>query len=341
MEQVENRMKEAKKLILFTFFLLLILVALYFSLSVFLFSLIGVGLGVLVAPVLSLFKSKLSMPRGLSALLFFLVGILLLSGVLYGTWYLVSDQITNLAKRAPQIAKNLNEQFTLFLDRSPWLQSQLNGFDITETVKGIADRIFNGLRLGLETMAGLIFAVVLGLYTAISLSDYFKSTVSMFPARHRERAKDILHKCASTLRIWFRAQVIDMAILGVITMLSLWAIGVEFWAVFGLMTALFAIVPYVGTFFVVITATLITLASDSSMAIWVLVVFTVTQQIEGNVILPLVMKSQVHLPEVPLLIFILFLGAWFGLLGVFLAPPLFAILRVLYLEIYLPKMNRS
>lgn len=334
-------MKEVKKLILFTFFILLLLVALYFSISVLLFSLIGVGLGVLVSPLLSFFKSKLSMPRGLSALVFFLLGLLSFMAVLYGTWYLISDQITDLTKRAPEIAKSLNTQFSSFLDQSPWLREQLNGFNVSETAKDVTDRIFKGLRLGLETMAGLIFAVVLGLYTAISLSEYFKSTLRMFPASHRERAKDILHKCATTLRIWFRAQATDMVILGAITTLSLWAIGVEFWAVYGLMTAIFAIVPYVGIFFVVITATLITLASEPSMVIWVLVVFTITQQIEANIILPIIMKSQVDLPEVPLLIFILFLGAWFGLLGVFLAPPLFAILRVLYLELYLPKVNRS
>lgn len=341
MEQVENRMKKVMKLILFTFFILLMLVALHFSISVFLFSLIGVGLGVLVAPVLSLFKNKLSMPRGLSALVFFLLGILFLGGMLYGTWYLVSDQITGLSERAPQIAKNLNAKFSTFLDRSPWIKEQLDGVNIAGTAKEVAERFFKGLRLGLETMAGLAFAAVLGLYAAISLPEYFKSTVRMFPASHRERAKGILHQCANTLRSWFRAQATDMAILGAITSLALWAIGVEFWAVYGLMTAMFAIVPYVGIFFVVITATLITLASDPTMAVWVLVVFIVTQQIEANVILPLIMRSQVHLPEVPLLIFILFLGAWFGLLGVFLAPPLFAILRVLYLELYLPKMNRS
>jgi predicted PurR-regulated permease PerM len=168
----------------------------------------------------------------------------------------------------------------------------------------------------------------------------FKGALRLFPASHRSRAKGVLHHCANTLRSWFSAQITDMAILGLITSLSLWAVGVEFWAVLGLMTTVFAIIPYVGILLVVICATLITLAFDPTMVIWVLVVFAVTQQIEANVILPLLMKSQVELPEVPLLIFILFLGVWFGLLGVFLAPPLFAILRVLYLEFYMPKMEQ-
>jgi predicted PurR-regulated permease PerM len=104
------------------------------------------------------------------------------------------------------------------------------------------------------------------------------------------------------------------------------------------LAAIFAIIPYLGTLLVAGCAALITLASDPSLVLWVIIVFVVVQQIEGNIILPLLMKGQVELPEMPLLIFILFLGSWLGIVGVFLAPPLFAILRVLYLELYLPRV---
>lgn len=341
MEEIENRRREVSKLVLLTFFFLLLLVALYFSISVFLISLIGVGLGVLVAPALCLFKNKFSMPRGLSALIFFLLATLFTLGSFYGIWNFVSDQVAGLFERAPEIAKSLNRQFSVFLNNYPWLNEQLNGFNIGTTAKELADNFFKGLRIGFEAIAGLAFAAVLGLHTAVSLPQYFKSTLCMFPASQRENAEHVLHKCASNLRRWFKAQAIDMAILGAITTLSLWAIGVEFWAVYGLMTVVFAIIPYVGIILVVACASLITLTSDPSMVKWVLLVFAVTQQLEANVILPLIMKGQVNLPEVPLLIFILFLGTLLGLIGIFLAPPLFAVMRVLYLEIYLPKMNQS
>lgn len=330
-----------KKNILFAFFLLLVVLALYFSVSVFLISLIGVGFGVLIAPTLSLFERKFSMPRALSALFFFLFVVLLIAAALFGVWYIASDQLSSLIERAPEITRKLNEQVSAFLDQYPWLKEQLDGFSVSTTAKNFVARFFKGLQIGFEVLAGLAFAFVLGLHTAIKLPEYFSAISCMFAASQREVAKKILHQCASNLRLWLKAQATDMAILGVITTLSLWAIGVEFWAVYGLMTAVFTIVPYIGIVLVVIIASLITLASDPAMVKWVLVVFTITQQIEANVILPLIMKGKVNLPEVPLLIFILFLGTWFGLLGVFIAPPLFAVMRVLYLEIYLPKMNRS
>ncbi len=99
------------------------------------------------------------------------------------------------------------------------------------------------------------------------------------------------------------------------------------------------IIPYVGTLIVVIAAALISLASDPSELPWVVLVFFTTQQIEGNLLLPIVMKDAADLPEVPLLIFMLFLGTWFGLIGVFAAPPIFAVLRTIYLMTYLPRMD--
>jgi predicted PurR-regulated permease PerM len=133
--------------------------------------------------------------------------------------------------------------------------------------------------------------------------------------------------------------MMDMVILGVMIAVGLWIVGVDYWAVYGLLAAIFAIIPYIGTLIVVVCASLITLASEPSLVLWVIAVFVVAQQIEGNFVLPMLMKGQVELPEVPLLIFILLLGSWLGIVGVFVAPPFFAIMRVLYIELYLPRVG--
>lgn len=340
MQSQDKQQRIGIKLIVFTFLMLFVFVTLYFSIDVFLFCLIGIGLGVLVSPMLSYFQRKLSIPRSLSAMVFLLFLVILFAGVFYSLWYLISDQITGLIQRAPQLSKNLDKNLSSRLDSLPWFKERLQGLDITQTAGELAISFLDGLKMGAGAVTGLVFALVIGLYTAISLPDYFQALIEAYPASLRKKADSIHHKCAENLRLWLRAQAIDMAILGALTTLALWAIGVEFWAVYGLMTTLFTVIPYVGILFVVSCATLITLSSEPTLIIWVLGVFAVTQQIEANVILPLMMKGQVKLPEVPLLVFILVLGVSFGLIGVFIAPPLFAVLRVLYLEIYLPKVNQ-
>ncbi len=324
------------KLIAFAVFLLALIGLFYYAISVVVISMIGIGIAVLLAPVLSFLRLKFKIPRILSALVCLFVLVLILGGAGYGLWYLVDDQFRSLSNRAPEISAALQTRLYSILARYPWLNNQIETLELGGTAKNLAFYLLKGLKLGFYAISGFLFALVLSLYAAVSLNEYFQDVIEAFPKKHREKATLILTRCAVTIRLWLRAQLLDMLIVGVLTAAGLFLVGVEYWAVYGILTAIFAIIPYVGTFMVVICAGLITLASEPSLVPWVIVVFVVVQQIEGDFILPMLMRGQVKLPEVPLLIFMLLFGVWLGLVGVLLAPALFAILRILYLELYLP-----
>lgn len=327
------------KLILIAWAFILIITAIYFSITVIITSLIGIGIGVIMGPALSYLRKKFKMPRALSALLCLLGVLVIFSLVTFSISFIVSDQVESLSKKAPEITENLRKELTEFSSRNSWISSQIAEYDIAGTMQNAFNKVFSGLRTSIEVFGSAIFALVLSLYVAVSLNDYFHSIVKAFPSRHREKAEVVLKKCAKTLRVWFRAQLGVMFVLGVITAIGLWIVGVQYWAVYGLLAAIFSLIPYVGMIIVVSIAVLITLASNAALVPWVVLVFIITQQIEGNVVLPLLMKEQVELPEAPLLIFMLFCGSWLGVIGVFLAPPLLAILIVLYSEIYLKWIN--
>lgn len=325
------------KLILFAIFSLAALVLFYHSISVLLVSLIGIGMGVIVSPLLSLAKRRFKIPRALGALLclLFITAVIGVAG--YGIWFLVSDQVESLSRRFPEIQQNLESR----LSEYPGLQNQLGNLNLGATARNFASTFFKGIVTSITAISGFVFALILSLYTTVALDEYFAAVVRAFPEAHRDKARHILSRCATTLRLWFRAQLIDMVILGIITAIGLWMVGIDYWAVYGLLTAIFSIIPYIGLVIVIACASLITLASEPSQLLWVLAVFMITQQIEGNFVLPMVMKGQVELPEVPLLIFMLLLGSLLGIVGVLLAPPLFALLRVLYVELYLPRVGEE
>lgn len=325
------------KLVLFGIGVVLALLLAYYSINVLVVSLIGIGIGVIVGPIFSMAKKRFNIPRALTAVLYVLFIIVVLGGAAFAIWFLVSDQVKSLYQRMPDIFLNLQGQ----LEKYPWIRDQLQKTNVGTTVKGFASTFYSGLLTGFSALSGFVFACIISLYTAVSLNQYYEGFLTLFPKKHREKAACVLGRCATTLRSWLRAMLIDMLILGVLTALGLWLVGIDYWGVFGILTALFAVIPYIGILIVVVCATLITWASEPSLVSWVLVVFFVTQQIEGNVVIPLVMKGQVELPEAHLLIFMLFLGALLGLLGVLIAPPLFAVLRVLYVELYLPRVNEE
>lgn len=336
-----EKVKITNGTITFSILFIALLAVAYFSRYILITSLIGIGIGTLISPLLNKLRSKLHLPRSLSALIVFLGIIIVLSGVMGSIYFLVAGQVQSLTEKSPEIYNSLNQWVAGTFDRYPWLREQAQEIDVGQTAQRSLINVFRGFRLGLVAISGAVFALVIGLYTALNSREYFSSTVEAFAPRLRPQAHSVLKECGSVLQGWFKAQLTDMLIIGTLTGLGLWICKIEYWAVFGLLTAVMGIIPYVGIMLVVAATSIITLASDPGQLPWVLLVFGITQQLEGNVILPMVMKGQVELPVVPLLIFMLLLGTFFGILGVFIAPPLFAILRTVYIRVYLPFISRG
>ncbi len=316
-----------------------LLALLYFARDVVIISLIGIGFGVLLAPALDKLHSRLRVPRALGACLVLLGLIAILGGIGYAMFELAAEQIASLQARAPALLARLQTLAEKQMQNYPWIESEISSINVGATVQTVVYRVLGGIQSGTAAISGFVFAGLVGIYAAIRSQAYKGSLVRAFPPRMRPKTEAFLNRSATMLRQWFRAQLIDMVIIGAVTAVGLWIAGVDYWFVFGILTAVFGIIPYVGIILVVGIVSLITLASDPSQLPWVLLVFLITQQLEGNVILPLVMRGQVELPEVPLLIFMLFLGSWLGLIGVFIAPPLMAVLRVAYEDFYLDKIE--
>lgn len=304
-------------------------------------TLIGVGVGVLLSPLLDVLQKRLRLKRGYGALLIILGLVILTLTILAIFGWVIIDQANALVKDLPEYSTNLRVTFENGFKRFPWMLEQINNFDVAGTIQKTFQYVLKGAQAGFIAIGGAVFALIIGVYLAVDRDSYFKGAIRAFPPRFRDRAAAILVKCSDVIRVWFNAQLIDMVIIGLITTLGLWIIGVKYWALFGLLTAILGIIPYVGVMIVVVAVSLITLGTDSSQVPWVILVFFITQQIEGNIVLPMVMKGRVEIPEALLIVFMLFSGFWFGLLGVFIAPPLMAVMTCLYRELYLPAIENS
>ena len=304
-------------------------------------ALIGLGIGVLLAPPLRGFQRRFHLPKAAGAAAVLLVTVLVVGGVGYGVFYIADAQITSLSERMPQLIERLQALANGITSRYPWIGDRVESFNVADTARAVGQKVFQGAWSSFGLLGGLVFAFVIGLYTAVESETYYRAMLKAFPARHRETAASFLQESARTLRNWFHAQLTDMAIIGVLTAIGLWIVGADYWLLFGLLTGLLGIIPYVGIAIVVTFSGLVTLASDPSRLPWVLGVFVATQQLEGHLILPLVMSGRASLPAVPLLVFMLVLGSWGGLLGVLMAPPVFALLMLAYKRFYLPRMEGS
>lgn len=306
--------------------------ATYYSRDIILAGLTGAGIGCLASPFLTLMKRKFRVPRALGALILILIILLIFSGMFIAAGQLVANQWENFRDQIPNLIEKSEAWWRGLTNDYPLIRQNLKDFSVAENLKAGATRVLYGVGSGMDAVAGIVLAFFIALYTAIHSDDYFRNWVHLFPKEHRNQVAHLSKKSARSLRSWFSAQLLDMAIVGVITAIGLWIVGVNYWALFGLMTALLAIIPYFGTLITLVLATAITAIEQPDLAFWTLLVFFITQQIEGNIILPLIMKERVKLPEAPLLFFIVFMSFWFGILGIIVAPGVFAIAKTVYLE---------
>jgi predicted PurR-regulated permease PerM len=107
----------------------------------------------------------------------------------------------------------------------------------------------------------------------------------------------------------------------------------------GIFSGLVSFIPYLGATISVVIPILLALISDPFTVIWVILAFIIIQQIEGNLLQPIVMSRAVDLHPALVVFAILIMGTLFGLIGVFLAVPLVAALQVLVRELWVQRMD--
>ncbi|MES2504220.1 MAG: AI-2E family transporter [Myxococcota bacterium] len=315
--------------------LIVFLSVLFVSRYMVILTLIGVGIGVLLTPILDRAQTLFKLKRGYAALLVFVTFLLSSLALLLAFGWIIVDQANAFVAGFPELSLNVQSQLERLFNNFPWLRSYIQNIDMSDGLKTLLFTVGSGAHDGLAAFGGAVVAIFIGLYLAVEADYYFRGFLRAVPAAYQKRTEHILSRCGKVTQTWFVGQLLDMAIIGLLTTAGLWLVGVDYWAFFGLLTAIFGIIPYVGTLIVVVAVSLVTLATDIQQIPWVLLVFFITQQIEGNILLPMVMKAQVQIPEALLVIAMLFFGFWFGLLGVFIATPLTAILLCLYHELYL------
>ena len=133
--------------------------------------------------------------------------------------------------------------------------------------------------------------------------------------------------------IFFRfvaSQFLDAIVVGVLTSIAMSILGVKYAVLLGFMIGLFNLIPYIGAIIAVVIAGIITLLTGGiSQAIWMLVIVTILQQIDANIINPKIVGNSLKINPILVILAVTVGGAYFGIIGMFLAVPIIAVIKVL------------
>ncbi|GAA4024574.1 AI-2E family transporter [Sphingomonas swuensis] len=196
------------------------------------------------------------------------------------------------------------------------------------TVLGSIGRITGvvGALLGIVTSAFLI--IVIGIFFAVEPKVYDRGFAWMLPMRHRADYYEVASAVGFTLRRLLFGRLVGMVVEGLFTFAMLAAGGVPMAALLGLLTGLLAFIPNIGAIVSGLLMVAVGFSASSDAGIWAIVTYFAVQNIDGYLILPYIARKTVDLAPAMVLAAQLIFGALFGFLGLLLADPIMATIKV-------------
>ena len=305
---------------------------------------LAVILGVYLRALADFLVHHARVPRALG-----LAGAVLLTlGALVGIVLLiapaVAQQVHDLLANTPNYLSALDKTITTLSQRFPVFRRSgatsgepgLLASSIGELMTAVRGAVVPYLKSSLEVLIEGVSVFVMALYLARHPGIYTSGVVALVPPGRRPLARQILPDLGTTLRAWVVGQITAMFILGLLTTLGLWLLGMPYFLAFGVFAGVAAIVPFFGTLVSTILPALFALSvAGVPKALLVAALGILVHLIEANLVAPQVMERQVNLPPVLTIAGVLLMGRLFGTIGLLVAVPILAVIMVLIRHILL------
>jgi predicted PurR-regulated permease PerM len=302
---------------------------------------LGAAIAFLIQPGIARLVA-LGVPRILAIGLIFIVIIAALAGLVLLVVPLVVNEVGTLQSQAPALASAAQ-------DRINSLQGAVQVFGFKIDLKGATESISSHLReylLGqagnavgigltaLTTLLQLLLTFIVAFLLALDAAAIRRVLRRLVPNDYRTDFDQIWRRIRKMLYAYMRGQLIIAALIGVLSGIACAVLGLPDAIALGLLAGITALIPYLGPFIGAVPAILVGLATSPFQALLVAIVYFVISNVILNFVYPKVVGDAVRLP--PILVIVAFLAgfSWAGILGMFVAVPLAATLRILFDHIY-------
>jgi predicted PurR-regulated permease PerM len=199
------------------------------------------------------------------------------------------------------------------------------GADAVGTVLGAVFGFVGGL-------FGLITILLLTFYLLVESHGIFEAFVRLFPRRQRAKVAEICEVVATRVSAWLGGQILLSLVIGLTSWLGLFLLGVPYYYVLALLSAIGELIPMVGPIIAAVPAVLVAFSVSPGLALAVAIFFIIQQQVENAVLVPRIMGRQVGMSAVSVIIALGMGSSLLGLVGAILAIPTAAILQTLFNE---------
>jgi predicted PurR-regulated permease PerM len=193
----------------------------------------------------------------------------------------------------------------------------------------------------LTILAGIVFILVSAFYMAVRPAPLVQGALRLLPPDRRPEAAAVMERLRGAWLGWLRGVAADMLVSFTLLYIGLSLVGMEFALLFSVLSAVLVVVPYFGAIAGGIPPVLFALTDSPEKALIVLAIYLAVQQVEGNLIVPLVMSQTVKLHPAVIAVGVVVVGALFGIVGLIVSVPLISTAVILTEELWVKPRERA
>jgi AI-2 transport protein TqsA len=321
----------------FTLFAIALIIAfMYLGRSVLVPLFLAFLVAILLHPVVRYLERK-GFRRSLAAILTLLTFMILLGGL----FYFFSHQVVRLTRDLPSLQAKVVAKWN---DIQGWISDKYHVSNIQQ--KDYVNKSANGI---LNTAMNSVATTFVGIAETVVLTIFFfiftffilqyrrllmRFVVELFDRNHNEKVQAVISRIRSLINSYVLGLLIEMSVVAILIFTSMMILGVKYALLISIMAAVLNIIPYLGIYFCMALAMIITAATNSTgHVVAVGIVFIVTHFLDANVILPHVVGGKMKMnPFITILVVLIGHLIW-GIPGMFLFIPLTAMIRLISEEV--------
>ncbi|WP_342436275.1 AI-2E family transporter [Paenibacillus sp. FSL L8-0436] len=289
-------------------------------------------------------RSKVKRAYGIVILYLLIAGIITL--ILLTVIPIIRTQLLGLIDNFPKYSEQIQQEFVNLTGSEQFERIQGNiGMDFTDITSKVttwATSFLNNAVNGVGSFVGALTEIVLAVVTTPfilfyllrdgkKLPDYL---MRFIPTGLQPQTREVMSEMNSQVASYIRGQIIVSCCIGALLYIGYLIIGLEYSLVLAIVAACTAVVPYLGPAIAITPALIVAMVTSPFMLLKMIFVWTAVQLIEGKFISPQIMGKSLKIHPITIIFVIIFAGKMFGVFGIILAVPGYAVLKVVVTHVF-------
>ncbi|QIL45635.1 AI-2E family transporter [Vagococcus coleopterorum] len=287
-------------------------------------------------------KGKFKKNYAVATVMLILLGALIF--LLFTVLPQLAKQVTALANNLPEFVKGMEAWAKEFMSKPMFqgidVEEYMSKFDISmgSVLKSIVDGLSSGIGSVVSSIASttlLVVTVPFILFYMLKDGHRFIPSIQRYlPEKQKPEIINLLQKMSNTISSYISGQAIECLFVAVATFIGYQLIGVEYAFLFGCIAGATNMIPYLGPYIGLAPAVLVTVFDSPMTAILACVVVLIVQQVDGNIIYPLVIGKSLDIHPLTIILILLVAGNLAGLLGMILGVPFYAVCKTIFIHVF-------